>query len=158
MGLSKILIFLMLSGLGFLMVRNVNGWGVRVIVELYDSILGEIVGPSAHPYEVSELMIYLVVLFIWSTFLTGWYDTPFSWLLGKPPIIITWMMPTTVMAGFVSTVLSAGYHVELSVWIPDENQDKSVTHPCAIICKKSEVNSQRSGEFTSKGSKICWYE
>ena len=53
-----------LSGLGFLMVRNVNGRGARVIVKLYDSILEEIVGPSAHPYEVSELMIYLVVLFI----------------------------------------------------------------------------------------------
>ena len=33
-------------------------------MELYDSILGEIVGPSARPYKVSELMIYLVVLFI----------------------------------------------------------------------------------------------
>ena len=31
------------------------------------------------------------------------------------------MMPTIVKAGFVSTVLSAGYHVELAVWIPDEN-------------------------------------
>ena len=53
-----------LSGLVFLMVRNVNGRGARVIVELYDGILGEIVGPSARPYKVSKLMIYLVVLFI----------------------------------------------------------------------------------------------
>ena len=35
-----------------------------MIVELYNGILGEIVGPSAHPYEVCELMIYLVILFI----------------------------------------------------------------------------------------------
>ena len=40
---------------------------MRVIVELYDGSmrhLREIVGPSAHPYKVSELMIYLVILFI----------------------------------------------------------------------------------------------
>ena len=130
-----------LSGLRFLMVRTVNGWGARVIVELYNGILGEIVGPSACPYKVSKLMIYLVVLFIWSTFLTGWYDTPFSQLLGKPPIIIAWMMPTTVKAGFVSTVLSAGYHVKLTVWIPDENQDKSVTHPHTITCHIMRLTS-----------------
>ena len=37
-------------------------------------------------------------------------------------------------AGFASTVLSAGYHVKLAVWIPDKNQDNSVTHPHTILC------------------------
>lgn len=41
-------------------------------------------------------------------------DTPFSRLLGKPPIMVAGMTPTTVKAGFVSAVLSAGYHVELA--------------------------------------------
>lgn len=41
-------------------------------------------------------------------------DTPFSRLLGKPPIMVAGMTPTTVKAGFVSAVLRAGYHVELA--------------------------------------------
>lgn len=41
-------------------------------------------------------------------------DTPFSRLLGKPPIMVAGMTPTTVKAGFVSAVLSAGYHIELA--------------------------------------------
>lgn len=41
-------------------------------------------------------------------------DTPFSRLLGKPPIMVAGMTPTTVKAGFVSAVLDAGFHVELA--------------------------------------------
>ena len=41
-------------------------------------------------------------------------DTPFSRLLGKPPIMVAGMTPSTVKAGFVSAVLSAGYHIELA--------------------------------------------
>jgi hypothetical protein len=41
-------------------------------------------------------------------------DTQFSHLLGKPPVIIARMTPTTTKAGFVSAVLDAGYHVELA--------------------------------------------
>ncbi|KAJ3995461.1 hypothetical protein F5050DRAFT_1827606 [Lentinula boryana] len=41
-------------------------------------------------------------------------DTPFSRLLGKPPIMVPGMTPSTVQAGFVSAVLDAGYHVELA--------------------------------------------
>ncbi|KAI0318373.1 hypothetical protein OF83DRAFT_1291694 [Amylostereum chailletii] len=40
-------------------------------------------------------------------------DNPFTRLLGKSPIIVAGMTPTTVKAGLVSAVLSAGYHVEL---------------------------------------------
>jgi fatty acid synthase subunit alpha len=41
-------------------------------------------------------------------------DTPMSRLLGKPPIMVAGMTPTTVKAGFVSAILNAGYHVELA--------------------------------------------
>jgi fatty acid synthase subunit alpha len=41
-------------------------------------------------------------------------DTPFSRLLGKPPIMVAGMTLTIVKAGFVSVVLEAGYHVELA--------------------------------------------
>ena len=41
-------------------------------------------------------------------------DTPFSRLLGKPPIMVAGMTPSTVKAGFVGAVLDAGYHIELA--------------------------------------------
>ncbi|EPS94075.1 hypothetical protein FOMPIDRAFT_93382 [Fomitopsis schrenkii] len=37
-------------------------------------------------------------------------NTAFSRLLGKPPIMVAGMIPTTVKAGFVSAILAAGYH------------------------------------------------
>lgn len=41
-------------------------------------------------------------------------DTPYSRLLGKPPIMVAGMTPSTVKAGFVSAILNAGFHVELA--------------------------------------------
>ena len=41
-------------------------------------------------------------------------DTPFSRLLGKPPIMVAGMTPSTIKAGFVSAVLDAGFHIELA--------------------------------------------
>src|SRR5260370_37898453 len=39
-------------------------------------------------------------------------DTPFSCLLRKPPIMVAGITPSTVKAGFVSAILSTGYHIE----------------------------------------------
>ncbi|KAK7018073.1 fatty acid synthase alpha subunit Lsd1 [Paramarasmius palmivorus] len=41
-------------------------------------------------------------------------DTPFSHLLGKSPIMVAGMTPSTVKGGFVSAVLDAGYRIELA--------------------------------------------
>ena len=41
-------------------------------------------------------------------------DTPYSRLLGKPPIMVAGMTPSAVKGGFVSAILSAGFHVELA--------------------------------------------
>ena len=41
-------------------------------------------------------------------------DTPFSRLLGKPPIMVAGMTPSTVKAGFISAILDTGYHIELA--------------------------------------------
>jgi fatty acid synthase subunit alpha len=41
-------------------------------------------------------------------------DTPYSQLLSKPPIMVAGMTPSTVKASFVSSVLDAGFHVELA--------------------------------------------
>jgi hypothetical protein len=45
---------------------------------------------------------------------TMFIDMPFSRLLGKPPIMVAGMSPTTVKGGFASAVLDAGYHIELA--------------------------------------------
>lgn len=41
-------------------------------------------------------------------------DIPFSRLLGKPPIMAPRMTPSTNQAGFISAILGAGCHVELT--------------------------------------------
>ncbi|KAJ2806670.1 fatty acid synthase alpha subunit Lsd1 [Coemansia guatemalensis] len=41
-------------------------------------------------------------------------DTPMSRLLGKPPVMVAGMTPSTVSEVFVSAVIRAGYHIELS--------------------------------------------
>ncbi|KAG5638483.1 hypothetical protein H0H81_012415 [Sphagnurus paluster] len=103
-----------LSGIGPLTARNLDGRGVRVIVvgdrgkgdaELYGSL-----SVKSEDWWNKK----------WSPGLvrtsdgTIQLDTPFSRLLGKPPIMVAGMTPSTVKAGFVSAVLNAGYHVELA--------------------------------------------
>ncbi|EKM78079.1 hypothetical protein AGABI1DRAFT_61049 [Agaricus bisporus var. burnettii JB137-S8] len=103
-----------LSGVGPLSARNFDGRGIRVILvgdsgkgdaELYDSLSvkhedwwSKKFAPSL--VRTSDGTIHL--------------DTPMSRLLGKPPIMVAGMTPTTVKAGFVSAILNAGYHVELA--------------------------------------------
>ncbi|KAF8963371.1 hypothetical protein BDZ97DRAFT_2075857 [Flammula alnicola] len=103
-----------LSGIGPLTARNFDGRGVHVIVvgekgkgdaELYSSLgvkseewWSKKWSPSLVRTSDSELHL----------------DTPFSRLLGKPPIMVAGMTPSTIKAGFVSTVLDAGYHIELA--------------------------------------------
>ncbi|KAJ2550515.1 fatty acid synthase alpha subunit Lsd1, partial [Coemansia sp. RSA 1836] len=41
-------------------------------------------------------------------------STPMSRLLGKPPVMVAGMTPSTVSEVFVSAVMRAGYHIELS--------------------------------------------
>ncbi|KAJ7019830.1 fatty acid synthase [Mycena alexandri] len=103
-----------LSGIGPLTAKNLDGRGVRVIVvgdrakgdaELYDSQNVKYEDWWSKKFapglvKTSDGTIYL--------------DTPFSRLLGKPPIMVAGMTPSTVKGGFVSAVLNAGYHVELA--------------------------------------------
>ena len=60
-------------------------------------------------------------------------DTPFSRLLGKPPIMVAGMTPSTVKAGLVSAVLSAGYHIELA--------GGGHYNPAAIRSKVAEIQA-----------------
>ncbi|KAH9950013.1 fatty acid synthase [Amylocystis lapponica] len=103
-----------LSGIGTLTARNFDGRGVRSIVagdkakgvvEIFSSR-----GVKREEWWSKKFMPGLVK----TSDGTIHIDTPFSRLLGKPPIMVAGMTPTTVKAGFVSAVLSAGYHVELA--------------------------------------------
>ncbi|TFK33214.1 fatty acid synthase [Crucibulum laeve] len=103
-----------LSGIGPLTARNLDGRGVRIIVagdrskgdvELYDSL-----GVKYEEWWSKKWSPSLVRTSDGTLHL----DTPFSRLLGKPPIMVAGMTPSTVKAGFVSAVLDAGYHIELA--------------------------------------------
>ncbi|KAI0360181.1 fatty acid synthase [Trametes cingulata] len=103
-----------LSGIGPLTARNLEGRGVRVIVagdkakgpaELYDAQ-----SIKTEQWWAKKFSPRLVK----TSDGTVHINTPFSRLLGKPPIMVAGMTPTTVKAGFVSAVLDAGYHVELA--------------------------------------------
>ncbi|KZT29627.1 fatty acid synthase [Neolentinus lepideus HHB14362 ss-1] len=103
-----------LSGIGPLTARNLDGRGVRVIV------LGGKGDGVAELYDTKNVRYQDWWNTKWAPALVKTsdgqihLDTPFSRLLGKPPIMVAGMTPTTVKAGFVSAVLSAGYHVELA--------------------------------------------
>ncbi|OJT02257.1 Fatty acid synthase subunit alpha [Trametes pubescens] len=103
-----------LSGIGPLTSRNLEGRGVRVVIagdkskgpaELYDAQ-----NIKTEQWWAKKFSPRLVK----TSDGTIQIDTPFSRLLGKPPIMVAGMTPTTVKAGFVSAVLDAGYHVELA--------------------------------------------
>ncbi|KAI0635636.1 fatty acid synthase [Trametes polyzona] len=103
-----------LSGIGPLTSRNLEGRGVRVVVagdkskgpaELYDAQ-----NVKTELWWAKKFSPRLVKTSDGSVHI----DTPFSRLLGKPPIMVAGMTPSTVKAGFVSAILDAGYHVELA--------------------------------------------
>ncbi|KAG8997734.1 3-oxoacyl-[acyl-carrier-protein] synthase [Tulasnella sp. JGI-2019a] len=102
------------SGIGGLTARNLEGRGVRVLVIGEKGKAGSEVYNSAKvKYETWWTKSFSPKLVKTSDGKVH-LDTPFSRLLGKPPIMVAGMTPTTVKAGFVSAVLSAGYHVELA--------------------------------------------
>jgi fatty acid synthase subunit beta len=120
-----------LSGIGPLTAKNLDGRGVRVIVvgdrakgdpELYNAERvryeewwSKKYAPGLVKTRSASLLLYAryFLNFLRSDG-TLYLDTPFSRLLGKPPIMVAGMTPSTVQAGFVSAVLNAGYHVELA--------------------------------------------
>ena len=65
-------------------------------------------GTSACPHKVWFFLLYrIIVLTASNSDGTIHVDTLYSRLLGKPPIMVTGITPSTVKAGFVSAILSA---------------------------------------------------
>jgi enoyl reductase-like protein len=122
------------SGVGSITARAVEGRGVRVL------ILGDKGKNGAELYSTGSVKYEKR----WSDKHTPklvkttdgklHIDTPFSRLLGKPPIMVAGMTPCTVPAGMVSAVLNAGYHIELA--------GGAHYNPKALRAKVAEIQSQ----------------
>ncbi|CAE6460687.1 unnamed protein product [Rhizoctonia solani] len=123
-----------LSGIGPLTGRGLDGRGVRVV------IVGEKGKNGAEVYDSTNVRRESWWSKKWTPRLVKTsdgkvqLDTPFSRLLGKPPIMVAGMTPTTVKAGFVSAVLRAGYHVELA--------GGGHYNPTALRSKVAEIQAQ----------------
>jgi enoyl reductase-like protein len=123
-----------LSGAGSITARALEGRGVRVI------IIGDKGKNGAEIYSTGSVKTEKR----WSDKFTPklvkttdgklHIDTPFSRLLGKPPIMVAGMTPCTVPAGMVSATLNAGYHIELA--------GGAHYNPKALRAKVAEIQSQ----------------
>lgn len=110
------------SGLGVLTHRNKDGTGSRVIIAgAFDISNDDEFGFKQEIFDINSENV---------KFAQNWLeeykpklvknkdgktyvDTKFSRLLGKAPILVPGMTPTTVRPDFVSATLNAGYHIEI---------------------------------------------
>ncbi|PIA16745.1 fatty acid synthase [Coemansia reversa NRRL 1564] len=111
------------SGIGGLTNRNKEGTGVRVVLAGALESSNSDLSPKAALFDTRASAV---------AFSQDWQrdyaprlvraegdgrlhiDTPMSRLLGKPPVMVAGMTPSTVSEVFVSAVMRAGYHIELS--------------------------------------------
>ncbi|OUM53448.1 hypothetical protein BVG19_g2729 [[Candida] boidinii] len=112
------------SGLGVLTHRNKDGTGVRIIVagalettnedsefgykqEIFDVNKGSI---KFNANWLEEYKPKLVKTKLGKVFV----DTKFSRLLGRAPLMVPGMTPSTVSPEFVADTINAGYHIEIA--------------------------------------------
>lgn len=96
------------SGIGSLLQRNKDGRGCRTVLsqDIFNSkALTHAVNWEAkwHPRLVRTKHDNRLHI-----------STPFSQLLGKPPLMVPGMTPCTVPGSFNAAIINAGYHVELA--------------------------------------------
>ncbi|CCH45960.1 fatty acid synthase [Wickerhamomyces ciferrii] len=110
------------SGLGVLTHRNKDGTGVRVIIAgVLDNNPDDEYGFKQELFDLNDNVKYAPD---WLTEYQPklvkteagkvYVDTKFSRLLGKAPILVPGMTPTTVHPDFVASTLNAGYHIEIA--------------------------------------------
>lgn len=111
------------SGLGLLTHRNKEGTGVRVIIAgvLDGSLTTDEFGYKQELFDRDDSAVKYAVDWVkeFSPKLVKagsktYVDTKFSRLLGRAPVMVPGMTPTTLHPSFVSATLNAGYHIELS--------------------------------------------
>ncbi|KAH3899970.1 probable Fatty acid synthase subunit beta [Saccharomycodes ludwigii] len=111
------------SGLGVLTHRNKDGTGVRVIIAgAFDinkeddyGFKQEIFDTTSNGLKYSEnwLTKYHPTL-VKTKAGKMFVETKFSKLLGRAPLLVPGMTPTTVSPDFVASTINAGYHIELA--------------------------------------------
>ncbi|WRT68297.1 uncharacterized protein IL334_005273 [Kwoniella shivajii] len=122
------------SGIGPLTGRATEGRGVRIVV------VGEKGRAAAELYDANNVKREPIWAKEWSPKLVKTLDgkihidTPFSQLLGKPPIMVAGMTPCTVGASLVSATLNAGFHIELA--------GGGHYNPAALRSKVAEIQRQ----------------
>ncbi|KAJ3072082.1 beta subunit of fatty acid synthetase, partial [Quaeritorhiza haematococci] len=110
------------SGVGGLTHRNKEGSGVQVILaasfegtsDLLDKSYVFDYDPNTVTYAPNWAEKYRPKLVRIANTNRIHIDTPFSRLLGKPPLMVAGMTPCTVDERFVSATINAGYHIELA--------------------------------------------
>lgn len=110
------------SGLGVLTHRNKDGTGVRVIIAgVLDNSIDDEFGYKQELFDLNDnvkfaqnwLLEYQPKL-VKTKGGKVYVDTKFSRLLGRAPILVPGMTPTTVHPDFVAATLNAGYHIEIA--------------------------------------------
>ena len=108
-----------MSGIGVLTGRNKEGRGVKVILaSILTSTSAEILdraglfGPEQYGVDWARKFKPKLVKIASTNEIH--VDTPFSRLLGKPPLMVAGMTPSTSNDSFVAATINAGYHIELA--------------------------------------------
>lgn len=111
------------SGIGGLTYRNKEGTGVQIVLagalegsnrdlsykaDLFDADI------RAVTYSQDWAKVFQPRLVQTTSNGRVHVDTKMSRLLGKPPLMVAGMTPSTVSEKFVAAVMNAGYHIELS--------------------------------------------
>ncbi|KAH3663945.1 hypothetical protein WICMUC_005884 [Wickerhamomyces mucosus] len=111
------------SGLGVLTHKNKDGTGVRVIIAgVLDNSIDDEYGFKQELFDLNDSNVkfapnWLVQhqpKLVKTANNKVYVDTKFSRLLGKAPVLVPGMTPTTVHPDFVSATLNAGYHIEIA--------------------------------------------
>ncbi|KAI7866261.1 fatty acid synthase [Spinellus fusiger] len=111
------------AGIGGLTYRNTEGTGVQIVLasalegsnsnlsyktDLFDS------DPRAVTYSQDWAHLFQPKLVKIASNGRVHIDTHMSRLLGKPPLMVAGMTPSTSNSSFVAAVVNAGYHIELA--------------------------------------------
>ncbi|OLL25295.1 Fatty acid synthase subunit beta [Neolecta irregularis DAH-3] len=110
------------SGLGALTHRNKDGTGVRIILAGTVEGINTELGYKSELFDREEGSVQFAINWVqkFSPRLvknsngTIFVDTLFSRLIGKAPLMVAGMTPSTVSWEFVAATMNAGYHIELA--------------------------------------------
>lgn len=100
---------------------QIDGSGTRIIIASEAMVSSESVGGRQEIFAREEAVVFSPnwaevygPKLVYNNTNKPALTTRFSQILGAPPIFVAGMTPTTVSAAFVSSVINAGYHIELA--------------------------------------------